>query len=101
MSLSRREWLRTVGAAGALAPLQMLATPAPSAGKRLSPPVRLICREDKADRLLADLAARRTDVVLSDSPISINDRPHFSITGKSCSCPFQDVVVAGGCLAID
>jgi len=39
MSLSRREWLRTVGAAGALAPLQMLATPAPSAGKRLSPPV--------------------------------------------------------------
>jgi LysR family transcriptional activator of nhaA len=31
--------------------------------------VRLICREDKADRLLADLAARRTDVVLSDAPI--------------------------------
>jgi LysR family transcriptional activator of nhaA len=36
---------------------------------RLSRPVRLICREDKADRLLADLAARRTDIVLSDSPI--------------------------------
>jgi LysR family transcriptional activator of nhaA len=35
----------------------------------LAQPVRLICREDKADRLLADLAARRTDVVLSDSPI--------------------------------
>ncbi len=31
--------------------------------------VRLICREDKADRLLADLAARRTDMVLSDAPI--------------------------------
>src|SRR4051812_2698152 len=31
--------------------------------------VRLVCREDKADRLLADLAARRTDVVLTDSPI--------------------------------
>jgi LysR family transcriptional activator of nhaA len=31
--------------------------------------IRLICREDKADRLLADLAARRTDVVLSDAPI--------------------------------
>jgi LysR family transcriptional activator of nhaA len=28
-----------------------------------------VCREDKADRLLADLAARRTDVVLSDAPI--------------------------------
>jgi len=36
---------------------------------RLSPPVRLVCREDKADRLLSDLAARRTDVVLTDSPI--------------------------------
>jgi LysR family transcriptional activator of nhaA len=37
--------------------------------KLANQPVRLICREDKADRLLADLAARRTDVVLSDSPI--------------------------------
>src|SRR4051795_13348691 len=35
----------------------------------LPQPVRLICREDKADRLLADLAARRTDMVLSDAPI--------------------------------
>ncbi|MEZ0265997.1 MAG: transcriptional activator NhaR [Phycisphaerae bacterium] len=40
---------------------------APALG--LDTPVRLICREDKADRLLADLAARRTDVVLSDAPI--------------------------------
>lgn len=32
-------------------------------------PVRLICREDKADRLLLDLAARRLDIVLSDAPI--------------------------------
>src|SRR5690606_898982 len=36
---------------------------------RLEQPVRLICREDKSDRLLADLAARRTDMVLSDAPI--------------------------------
>ncbi len=35
----------------------------------LKPAVRLICREDKADRLLADLAARRVDVVISDAPI--------------------------------
>jgi LysR family transcriptional regulator, transcriptional activator of nhaA len=35
----------------------------------LPQPVRLICREDKADRLLTDLAARRTDMVLSDAPI--------------------------------
>ncbi len=36
---------------------------------RLPQKVRLTCREDKADRLLADLAARRLDMVLSDSPI--------------------------------
>ncbi len=36
---------------------------------RLPQAVRLTCREDKADRLLADLAARRLDVVISDSPI--------------------------------
>ena len=31
--------------------------------------VRLTCHEDKGDRLLADLAARRLDVVISDGPI--------------------------------
>lgn len=36
---------------------------------RLQPTIRLICREDKADRLLADLAAQRVDLVLSDAPI--------------------------------
>jgi LysR family transcriptional activator of nhaA len=36
---------------------------------RLDQAVRLTCREDKADRLLADLAARRLDMVLSDGPI--------------------------------
>lgn len=45
------------------------------ARKLLSPAInlpqsmKLICREDKSDRLLADLAARRTDMVLSDAPI--------------------------------
>lgn len=49
--------------------------PKPLARQLLAPaleleqPIRLICREDKADRLLADLAARRTEVVLSDAPI--------------------------------
>jgi LysR family transcriptional activator of nhaA len=49
--------------------------PKPVARRLLQPalelgqPVRLVCREDKADRLLADLAARRTDVVLTDSPV--------------------------------
>jgi LysR family transcriptional activator of nhaA len=36
---------------------------------KLGQPVRMICLEDKSDRLLADLAARRTNVVLSDAPI--------------------------------
>ncbi len=36
---------------------------------KMKPTIRLICREDKGDRLLADLAARRVDVVLSDAPI--------------------------------
>jgi LysR family transcriptional activator of nhaA len=31
--------------------------------------VRMTCHEDKGDRLLADLAARRLDVVISDGPI--------------------------------
>src|SRR5688500_6960930 len=49
--------------------------PKPVARQLLAPalalkqPVRLGCREDKSDRLLADLAARRTDMVLSDAPI--------------------------------
>src|SRR6478609_2659922 len=36
---------------------------------KLNEPLRLVCREDKSDRLLADLAARRTEMVLSDAPI--------------------------------
>lgn len=49
--------------------------PKPVARRLLKPatqmqqPIRLTCREDKGDRLLADLAARRLDVVLSDGPI--------------------------------
>jgi LysR family transcriptional activator of nhaA len=37
---------------------------------RLRMPVRIICREDRPDRLLADLALHEYDVVLSDSPVS-------------------------------
>jgi LysR family transcriptional activator of nhaA len=42
---------------------------------RLEQPVRMICREDKADHLLADLSARRLDMVLSDAPIGASG-PH-------------------------
>ncbi len=37
---------------------------------RLRSPVRIICREDRPDHLLADLAVHELDMVLSDSPVS-------------------------------
>ena len=39
---------------------------------RLPEPIRIICREDKPDRLLAELAVHALDIVVSDSPISPN-----------------------------
>jgi LysR family transcriptional activator of nhaA len=36
----------------------------------LADPVRLVCREDKPDRLLAALAVHELDVVLSDAPVA-------------------------------
>lgn len=38
--------------------------------QRLEQPVRLVCREGKATRLMADLGAHHLDVVLSDAPTS-------------------------------
>lgn len=35
----------------------------------LAEPVRLVCREDSYDRLLADLALHSLDIVISDSPV--------------------------------
>lgn len=40
----------------------------------LAEPVRLICREDKPDRLLAELAVHGLDVVLADSPVGPSSR---------------------------
>ena len=37
--------------------------------RQLAQPVRLVCREDKTERLLADLVAHTVDVVLTDSPL--------------------------------
>lgn len=34
-----------------------------------NPPLRIACREDKLERLLADLAIQRLDLVISDSPV--------------------------------
>lgn len=36
---------------------------------QLGTPVRLVCREDKTERLLAELAAHELDVVLTDAPL--------------------------------
>ena len=42
-------------------------------------PIRISCREDKLERLLADLAIQRLDMVISDSPMP----PHLDIKGLS------------------
>ncbi|MCB9592671.1 MAG: transcriptional activator NhaR [Sandaracinaceae bacterium] len=36
----------------------------------LDPPIRVVCREDKTERLLADLAIHDIDLVLTDTPIA-------------------------------
>lgn len=36
---------------------------------RLPEPIRIVCREDRTERLLADLAVHSLDVVVSDSPV--------------------------------
>ncbi|MFL1549032.1 transcriptional activator NhaR [Pseudomonas sp. D47] len=45
----------------------------------LSEPIRITCREDKLERLLADLAIQRLDLVISDSPMPT----HLDIKGYS------------------
>ena len=42
----------------------------------LAGPVRLVCREDKPDRLLADLALHELDVILTDAPAGAGVRVH-------------------------
>lgn len=39
---------------------------------QLDEPVRIVCREDKLERLLGDLAIHKLDVVLADSPLPSN-----------------------------
>ncbi|WP_433769909.1 transcriptional activator NhaR [Pseudomonas putida] len=45
----------------------------------LTDPLRITCREDKLERLLADLAIQRLDLVISDSPMP----SHLDIKGYS------------------
>jgi LysR family transcriptional regulator, transcriptional activator of nhaA len=76
--------------------------PKPVARQLLSPatkleqPVRLVCREDKSDRLLADLAARRIDLVLSDAPIgtAVQVEGYNHLLGESGVSFFADAGLA-------
>lgn len=62
-----------VGVADAVPKLAATSLLAPA--REVSPDILLICREDSPDRLLAELAAHRLDLVLLDSPID----PSFPI----------------------
>src|SRR6185437_1615769 len=64
---------------------------------KLPDPMRLICREDKADRLLADLAARRTELVLSDSPVgtAIQVAAHNHLLSETALRREMDLQVCG------
>lgn len=46
---------------------------------RLPEPVRILCREDRVDRLLASLAVHDVDLVLSDTPVP----PHVRVQAYS------------------
>lgn len=52
---------------------------------RLEEPVHVQCVEDKADRLLADLAVHELDVVLTDTPITrrVHVRAYSHLLGES------------------
>ena len=52
---------------------------------QLKEPVRVICREGKTDRLLAELAIHNLDVVLSDAPIppAVKIRAYNHLLGES------------------
>ena len=51
----------------------------------LDPPVEVICREDKTERLLAELSIHRFDLVLSDTPFSgqVSVRAFNHLLGQS------------------
>jgi len=55
----------------------------------LAEPIRLICREDRLERLLADLAIHRLDMVLADRPMppGLDVRGHSHLLGE-CGVAF-------------
>ena len=83
-----------VGIADALPKLivQRLLAPA----QQLDEPVRLICREDRPERLLADLAIHELDVVLSDAPVGsgVSVRAYSHLLGECGVTCFAGPVLA-------
>jgi LysR family transcriptional activator of nhaA len=52
---------------------------------RLPEPIRVVCREDEPERLLADLALHKLDIVISDAPVppSVKVRAFGHLLGES------------------
>jgi LysR family transcriptional regulator, transcriptional activator of nhaA len=52
---------------------------------RLTPAVQVVCREDKTDRLLAELSTQSLDLVLADAPITgqVKVRAYNHLLGES------------------
>lgn len=67
--------------------------------RQLADPVRLICREGKLDRLLAELALHKLDIVLADRPIpsQMNVRGYSHKLGESTLAFFGTPQLAAEC----
>ncbi len=67
--------------------------------RRLAEPVRLLCREGKLDRLLAELALHKLDMVLADRPLppALNVRGHSRWLGESALAFFAAPALAAQC----
>ncbi len=63
---------------------------------QLQEPVRLICREDRQERLLADLALHALDVVLTDAPLgqTVKVRAFNHLLGESPVALFGSAALA-------
>jgi LysR family transcriptional activator of nhaA len=83
-----------VGIADAVPKLIARSLVAPA--QRIPEPVRLVCREDKPERLLAALALHELDVVLSDAPVPAGSgvRAYSHLLGECAVALFAPPAVA-------
>jgi LysR family transcriptional activator of nhaA len=83
-----------VGVADAVPKLIARSLLAPA--QRIPEPVRLICREDKPERLLAALALHELDVVLADAPVPAGSgvRAYSHLLGECAVALFAPPAVA-------